>query len=87
MRTAALVASVFVTFLPSCGGPVSDHATLTADLACETAARIVQSRKTFSPVPAKECCGKCVNGKVKSGDGLAWVPCPCPASCKCKVKP
>jgi hypothetical protein len=37
-------------------------------------------------VPSK-CCSKCTNGKVKSGDGIVWVPCPCPATCKCKAKP
>lgn len=35
----------------------------------------------------KKCCGKCQNGKVKSGDGLAWVDCPiCPDDCPCRAK-
>lgn len=37
-----------------------------------------------APQPPGKCCGKCVNGKVRSGDGIAWVDCPCPDTCKCK---
>lgn len=36
------------------------------------------------PPEKQECCGKCRGGMVKSGDGLAWVPCPCHESCPCK---
>lgn len=39
-----------------------------------------------SPVVPAKCCGKCNGtGRVKSGDGLAWVPCECPDTCSCKA--
>jgi hypothetical protein len=88
MKTALLVAGVMVLAVPSCTARVTDHPALTADLACETAYAVTRSRKTFSPAPpTPECCGKCTGGKVKSGDGLAWIPCPCPETCRCKAKP
>lgn len=37
-----------------------------------------------APKEPKKCCGKCKNGLVRSGDGIAWVSCPCDDGCKCK---
>ena len=40
------------------------------------------------PDAPKKCCGLCNGtGKVRTGDGLALVPCDCPDDCKCKAKP
>ena len=37
------------------------------------------------PKPVQGCCKKCTKGRVRSGDGLAWVTCPiCPDNCECK---
>ena len=37
--------------------------------------------------PVAKCCDGCKGtGKVKSGDGIAWVACPCPETCPCKKK-
>ena len=86
MKTAAIAAGSFAIFLQSCSQP-PDRPDIAADLACETARMVVKIRQEPAPAPPAGCCKKCTNGKVKSGDGLAWVPCPCPASCQCKVKP
>lgn len=65
---------------------VSDSPSLTAEMAAKTAYAAVKARRTVAPPPAPgKCCEKCVGGKVKSGDGLAWIPCPCPPLCKCKA--
>jgi hypothetical protein len=45
-----------------------------------------ESRSVPAPPAPQKCCGKCTNGKVRSGDGIAWVDCPCPPSCQCKPK-
>lgn len=38
-----------------------------------------------APQPVVKCCGKCGGtGYVRTGDGLARVPCGCPDSCSCK---
>lgn len=87
MKTAALVTAVSLVWFDGCRTQSSDSPAVTAEIATQTAYAVVRSRKTFSPTPSTKCCGKCVNGKVKSGDGIAWVPCPCPATCKCKAKP
>lgn len=48
----------------------------------------IKAESLHSPAPPKAtCCGKCQNGKVRSGDGLAWVDCPiCPDDCPCRAK-
>lgn len=86
MKTAALVAALSVAWFGGCPKQPSDSPAVTAEIATQTAYAVVRSRQTFHPVPSK-CCSKCTNGKVRSGDGIAWVPCPCPATCKCKAKP
>jgi hypothetical protein len=89
MKTAALVAAVSLMWFDGCRTEPSDSPALTAEIASQAAYAVVRSRKTFAPVPPvpSKCCSKCTNGKVRSGDGIAWVPCPCPATCKCKAKP
>lgn len=53
---------------------------LDAELACETARELVRLQSQPQPEPPKPAPGKCVRcngtGKVKSGDGLAVIPCP-----------
>ena len=78
---------MFVSGCPMLKSPPPDSPAVTAEIATQTAYAIVRSRKTFSPTPSAKCCEKCTNGKVRSGDGIAWIPCPCPATCKCKAKP
>lgn len=59
------------------------------DILCEcfsvAAYDAYRAERAPKPQPAG-CCKKCTNGKVRSGDGLAWVACPCPDSCECKCK-
>ena len=54
--------------------------TLDAELACETAREMVRLQAHPLPDPPKPAPAKCVRcggtGKVKSGDGLAVIPCP-----------
>ena len=85
MKTAALVAAMSLAWFDGCRTQPSDSPAVTAELASQAAYAVVQSRKTFNPSPPAACCSKCTNGKVKSGDGIAWVSCPCPATCKCKA--
>jgi hypothetical protein len=53
---------------------------LDAELACEAAREIVRLQSSPAPAPPKPNPGKCVRcngtGKVKSGDGIAVIPCP-----------
>ncbi len=49
---------------------------------------VIQLRPHPAPAPdaPSKCCSECNGtGKVKSGDGLAYVPCKCPATCPCKA--
>jgi len=85
MKTAALVAAVSLLWFDGCRTQPSDSPAVTAELASQAAYAVVRSRKTFIPSPPAACCSKCTNGKVRSGDGIAWVSCPCPATCKCKA--
>jgi hypothetical protein len=82
MRTATLVAGAFVLAIAVQGVP--DTASITADLACETArelARIQTPTPAPAPPPKPAICPRCDgSGKVLSGDGLAIIPCPA-----CKV--
>jgi len=92
MRTATLVAGAFVLAIAVQGVP--DTATITADLACETARELARVQTpTPTPTPAPEpaptpkpaICPRCAgSGKVLSGDGLAILPCPvCKAAKQC----
>ena len=88
MKIVTLGIFCLLPFWESCGvfkTPTPHSPAVTAELASQTAYAIVRSRKTFSPSPPAACCSKCTNGKVRSGDGIAWVPCPCPPTCKCKA--
>lgn len=87
MRSFILLLAIAVPSLDGCFRPGRiDSPALTADLATQTAYAAVKARRVVAPpqpAPGK-CCEKCIGGRVKSGDGLAWVPCPCPELCKCK---
>ena len=86
----ALGKIVLVAFVGGCPffePPPPPSPEISAEIASQAAYAVVRSRKTFQPSPPAACCSKCTNGKVRSGDGIAWVPCPCPATCKCKAKP
>lgn len=54
--------------------------TIDAELACETARELVRLQAQPAPAPPKPSPAKCSRcngtGKVKSGDGLAEIPCP-----------
>lgn len=56
------------------------QSTLDAELACETAREMVRLQAQPAPTPPKPIpsqCSRCKGtGKVKSGDGLAVIPCP-----------
>jgi hypothetical protein len=84
-----IVLVAFIAGCPFSKTPPPPSPEISAEIATQTAYAVVRSRKTFRPVPPvpSKCCSKCTNGKVRSGDGIAWVPCPCPATCKCKAKP
>ena len=87
MRTASLVAGAFVLAVAMQATP--DTASITADLACETArelARVQTPTPAPEPAPPKPAiCPRCAgSGKVLSGDGLAILPCPvCKAAKQC----
>lgn len=91
MKTIALGLFCFLPLVESCvvfkTHTPSDSPAVTAEIASQAAYAVVRNRKTFQPSPPAACCSKCTNGKVRSGDGIAWVPCPCPPTCKCKAKP
>jgi len=84
MRTATLVAGAFVLAIAVQGVP--DTASITADLACETARELARIQTPTpapepAPTPKPAICPRCDgSGKVLSGDGLAIIPCPA-----CKV--
>ena len=84
MRTATLVAGAFVLAIAVQGVP--DTASITADLACETARELARIQTPTpapepAPTPKPAICPRCDgSGKVLSGDGLAIIPCP-----TCKV--
>jgi hypothetical protein len=54
--------------------------TLDAELACEAAREFVRLQAEPAPAPPKPAPAKCTRcngtGKIKSGDGLAVIPCP-----------
>jgi hypothetical protein len=88
MKTATLVTALSLMWFDGCRVQPANSPEVTAEIAARTAYETVRARRTFSPGPpaTDKCCQKCVNGKVRSGDGIAWVPCPCPPTCKCKCK-
>ena len=88
MRTATLVAGAFVLAIAVQGVP--DTASITADLACETARELARIQTPTpapepAPPPKPAICPRCDgSGKVLSGDGLAILPCPvCKAAKAC----
>ena len=74
--TTALGAFVLAVVLAAGDSP----STLDAELACETAREMVRLQAQPLPAPPKPTPAKCVRcngtGKVKSGDGIAVIPCP-----------
>jgi len=90
VKSVTLAIFFVLPFWESCGvfkSPAPPSAEISAEMASQTAYAVVRSRKTFQPSPPAACCSKCTKGKVRSGDGIAWIPCPCPSTCKCKAKP
>jgi hypothetical protein len=88
MRTATLVAGAFVLAVAMQATP--DTASITADLACETARELARVQTLTpapepAPAPKPAICPRCAgSGKVLSGDGLAILPCPvCKAAKQC----
>lgn len=84
MRLVILVALI----LSGCSKPAPDHMVLLCECFTQAAYEAVKARKTLPAPPAPAaCCTECRGtGKVRSGDGHAWVDCPCPETCKCKKK-
>jgi hypothetical protein len=81
----ALPCIAVVVLLCGCGSPVVNQPLLT-ECFTEAAYAAIAAQRVVEPPAPQKCCGKCTNGKVRSGDGIAWVDCPCPASCGCKPK-
>ena len=79
------IAITLLLFSSGCG----QSPDMTTDL-CEcfslAAYAAVRDKMPRNVPPSDKCCGVCTNGKVKSGDGIAWVSCPCKDSCPCKQK-
>lgn len=72
MKTAALVTGAFMLFAHGCGAPPVDDASISADLACETARMAVRLQGEIAPSPPKPVPnGKCSNcsGTGVIGDG------------------
>jgi hypothetical protein len=81
---------LLVCFALGCSGGESrrsrEHIPILTECFADAAYELHRSKRASSPdSDHTECCGKCGGtGKVKSGDGLAWVSCPCPDTCECK---
>lgn len=77
MKTTTALGAFVLAVIVAAGDPPS---TIEADLACETAREMVRLQLSPPPAPPKPAPGKCVRcngtGKVRSGDGLAEIPCP-----------
>lgn len=58
-----------------------------AGMAGEMAVRYAIYRRKASPVTPTPVtnCGKCTNGKVRTGDGLDWTQCECGDACECEA--
>ena len=78
MRALILAVIVVAT---GCSSQTQDRQALLAEAFVNAAYEAV---RVPAPAPPQKCCGKCSNGKVRSGDGIAWVECPCEKSCPCK---
>ena len=63
-----------VVLLAGCVEQANDPK-ITADLACETAAMLVQLSHDIAPAPVSDACTNC-NGTGKIGDGKIVMPCP-----------
>lgn len=62
-----------------------DRPQIIAELATRAACIICQKQTKPEPKPTTKCL-RCTNGQVKTGDGLAWVPCECGDTCECPKK-
>lgn len=58
-----------------------------AGMAGEMAVRYAICRRKAKPVEPEPItnCGKCTNGKVRTGDGLDWTQCECGDTCECEA--
>jgi len=84
MRAALCIAAVI---LAGCGVSPQNQkfAEIAAECFADAAYEATRAELLFRV--AAPCCKKCVNGKVRSGDGQAWVDCPCDPGCDCKSRP
>jgi hypothetical protein len=82
VRTLVVIGAVLVA---GCGG-TTDRQNLLVEAFVNAAYEAVRAESASPPTPPQRCCGKCTNGKIRSGDGIAWVDCPCEKSCPCKRK-
>lgn len=77
MKTTTALGAFVLAVVVAAGQPPS---TIDADLACETAREMVRLQASPLPEPPKPKPEKCIRcngtGKVKSGDGIAVIPCP-----------
>ena len=77
MKTTTALGAFVLAVIVAAGQQPS---TIEADLACETAREMVRLQASPRPKPPKpgpEKCARCNGtGKVKSGDGIAVIPCP-----------
>jgi hypothetical protein len=85
VRTALLLV---LALAAGCSRPEAKHEARFAAMASECLAmaayEAIRAESLFRVSPP--CCGKCKDGKVRSGDGLAMVDCPCDPGCECKTK-
>lgn len=79
-RTAAVILIV----LAGCSAP-PERIDLLCECFSDAAFAAYRVKVTPEEKPTRECCKSCGGtGRVRSGDGLAWVACPCDAQCPCK---
>lgn len=82
MRAAILICLLAVGCRPQ-----DDRTSLLCECFADAAYAAVKANTKADEDSSEKCCGKCNGtGKVRSGDGLAIVPCPCPDTCPCKSK-
>ena len=77
----------FLVVMVGCVATLPGDNSITADLAAETARRVVQMRQEIPPTPAPPSDGKCTNceGRGYVGDGRVKVKCqPCDGTGKAK---
>lgn len=74
-----------VAIVAGCAEQPSSRQSLLCECFSQAAYDVITAESSPTPDAPQKCCGKCGGtGRVKSGDGLAWVACPCPETCECK---